>query len=78
VWLVLALVLYSLPSLVLGCNSNLVYGCKRLQFVEIPCERVISDIRKIVSLKFGIWITREGLSATLVSWDTTTWSRQAF
>jgi hypothetical protein len=27
------------------------YGCKRLQFMEIPCERVISDIRKTVALK---------------------------
>jgi hypothetical protein len=29
-----------------------VYGYKRLQFVEIPCERDIFDIRKIEALKF--------------------------
>jgi hypothetical protein len=27
------------------------YGCKRLQSVEIPCEEIIIDIRKIVALK---------------------------
>jgi hypothetical protein len=31
-----------------------------------------------VVLKFDRWITLEVLSATLVHWDTTTWSRQAF
>jgi hypothetical protein len=31
-----------------------------------------------MALKFVLWITWEGLSATLVHWDTTTWSRQAF
>jgi hypothetical protein len=29
-------------------------------------------------LKFDLWITWEGLSATLVHWNTTTWSRQAY
>jgi hypothetical protein len=27
------------------------YDCKILQFVEIPCERYIIDIRKTVTLK---------------------------
>lgn len=31
-----------------------VYSCKRLQFVEIPCERDIIDIRKTVTLKLII------------------------
>ena len=28
-------------------------------------------------LNFDLWTTWEGLSATLVRWDATTWSRQA-
>jgi hypothetical protein len=37
------------------------------------------DIRKkIVVLKFDLLITWEGLSATLIHWDTTTWIRQAY
>jgi hypothetical protein len=28
----------------------LVYGCKRLQFVKIPCERDISHIRKTITI----------------------------
>jgi hypothetical protein len=37
------------------------------------------EIRKrTVVLKFDRWITWERLSATLIHWDATTWSRQAF
>jgi hypothetical protein len=81
VWLVLALVCVLSP---LSCavihivTLILVYGCKRLQFVEIPYERDKSDTRTMVALKFDLWITWEGLSATLVRRDTTTWNRQAF
>jgi hypothetical protein len=49
--------MYSLPSFVLSCNSDLVYGCKRLQFVEIPCEGIHIDIRKTLTLKFDHCIT---------------------
>jgi hypothetical protein len=31
-----------------------------------------------VVLKFGLWIIWKGLSATLVHWDATTWSRQTY
>jgi hypothetical protein len=41
----------------LSCNCNLVYGYKRLQFVEIPYERNYIDIKKIVTLKFDLSIT---------------------
>jgi hypothetical protein len=61
------LCVYSLsPSLVLSCNYNLVYDCKILQFVEIPCKRNYIDTRKTMELKFDIWITWEELKATLV------------
>jgi hypothetical protein len=60
VWLVLALVCVLSP---LSCavihivTLILVYGCKRLQFVEIPYERDKSDTRTMVALKFDLWIT---------------------
>jgi hypothetical protein len=51
---------------------------ERLHFVEIPHNCDI-DIRKTtVVLKFDLRITWEGLSATLVHWEATTWSRQAY
>jgi hypothetical protein len=36
------------------------YGCKRLQFVEIPCEGIIINIRKIVVLKLIIGSLERG------------------
>jgi hypothetical protein len=45
------------PLSCLSCNFDLVYDCKRLQFVEILCERDSIDIRKTVTLKFDLWIT---------------------
>jgi hypothetical protein len=38
-----------------------------------PCKEIDYDIRKTMALNFDLWITWEGLSATLVHWDTTTW-----
>jgi hypothetical protein len=57
VLLVLSLVCALSPSFMLSCNCNLVYGYKRLQFVEIPYERNYIDIKKIVTLKFDLSIT---------------------
>jgi hypothetical protein len=37
-----------------------VYSCKRLQFVEISCEGIIIDIRKIVALKLIIGLLERG------------------
>jgi hypothetical protein len=50
---VLLLCVYSPNS----CSITKLYGCKRLQLVEIPCEGNHIDIRKIVALKFDLWIT---------------------
>jgi hypothetical protein len=52
--------------------------CKgeRLQVVEIPRKRDIVKERKHHGIQVDLWITWKGLSATLVHWDATTWSRQ--
>jgi hypothetical protein len=52
--------------------------CKgeRLQVVEIPRERDKKRKAKHRGIQVDHWITWEELSATLVRWDATTWSRQ--
>jgi hypothetical protein len=48
----LVCVLYPLSFVVLRVVTQIVvYGCKRLQFVEIPCEGITIDIRKTMALK---------------------------
>jgi hypothetical protein len=51
---------------------------ERLQLVEIPHKRDIVIYGRMMLHKFDLWITWKGLSATLVHWDATTWSRQAY
>jgi hypothetical protein len=64
------------------------YSCG---LIEINCVRVRdSKLWRFLTMRKGWdkkekrgtqvdqWITREGLSATLVNWDTPTWIRQAF
>jgi hypothetical protein len=52
--------------------------CKgeRLQVVEIPRERDKVNKAKHRGIQVGLWTAWEGLSAILVRWDATTWSRQ--
>jgi hypothetical protein len=47
--------------------------CERLQLVEIPHKWEDTIRKTIVVLKFDLWVTWEGLSATLFHWDATTW-----
>jgi hypothetical protein len=49
--------------------------CKgeRLQVVEIPRERDIEKKSKHRGIQVGLWTALEGLIATLVRWDATTW-----
>jgi hypothetical protein len=48
----LVCVLYPLSFVVLRVVTQIVvYDCKRLQFIEIPCEGITIDIRKTMTLK---------------------------
>jgi hypothetical protein len=47
--------------------------CERLHLVEIPHKYEHTMRKTTMVLKFDLWITWEGLTATLVYWDTTTW-----
>jgi hypothetical protein len=51
---------------------------ERLQIVEIPHNGINLDKKENHGIQVDLWITWEGLSVTLVHWDATTWSRQAF
>jgi hypothetical protein len=66
----------TLPCVVLSCNYWFVYSHKRLQVVKILAKG--NDIRKNHCTQVDLWTAWEGLGATLVRWDTITWSRQAF
>jgi hypothetical protein len=48
----------------------------RLQVVEIPRKRERVKKEEHRGIQVDHWITWEELSATLVHWDATTWSRQ--
>jgi hypothetical protein len=60
-----ALVCVAIPSLTLVLIEIICVRCERLQFVEIPHKRDYTIRKKTVVLKFDLWITWEGLSATL-------------
>jgi hypothetical protein len=51
---------------------------ERLQILEILHNGINYDKKENHSIQVDLWITWKGLSATLVHWDATTWSRQAF
>jgi hypothetical protein len=67
----------------LVCCFFLSYSCYLFWSYRVRCERLVlvkihhkhgHTIRKTtVILKFDLWNTWEGLSATLVRWDATTW-----
>ena len=46
---------------------------ERIQVVEIPRERDIEKKSKHRGIQVGLWTVWEGLIATLVRWDATTW-----
>jgi hypothetical protein len=57
----LVCVLAPLPCVVLWVVTLIfVYGYKRLQFMEIPCDEIIFDIRKIVALKLIVGSLERG------------------
>jgi hypothetical protein len=62
---VVLLCAYSIPSLTLDLIVIICVRHERFQFVEIPHNWDIYIRKTIMALKFDLWITWEGLSATL-------------
>jgi hypothetical protein len=61
--------------------SALRAGALRHPAGDLLSDKILSkgnDIRNNHGSQVDHWISWEGLSTTLVRWDTTTWSRQAF
>ena len=65
-----------LPSLTLVLHIDSYCKGERLQVVEIPRKRERVKKEEHRGIQVDHWITWEELSATLVRWDATTWSRQ--
>jgi hypothetical protein len=74
----LALVCVSIPTLLLWFHCDQSCKGERLQLVVIPQKGDKLEIKKNWGIQVDHWITWKGLSATLVRWDATTWTRQVF
>jgi hypothetical protein len=75
----LVCVLFSLSCVVLWVVTLIsAYNCKRLQFIEIPCEGITTDIRKTVALKFIIRSLERGWEQHLFIETPQRGCRQAF
>lgn len=73
--------MYSLLSLLMllwSCNSHQCYIAERYSNMGRSLRGDWYWDKEDGSTQVDQWIAWEGLSATLVCWDTTTWSRQAF
>jgi hypothetical protein len=78
VTVILSLVYVSTPPYSCGLFEINCVRCERLQIVEIPRNGKTWDKKENCGTQIDHLLTWEGLSATLVRWDATTWSGQAF